>query len=458
MKKGLLIALLVVAILASVVTGTLAVYNTSLDEMQGDVISKAFEFESSDTGADNFLGAIKIAPTETESFTFSLQNFNEANGVISEVPMKVTVSAGIILHSDDDELIPLDYKLILLDEDGEIEDSVSFESDENAELIYYFPLKEQGVKRHFRIDVTWNETDNDTAFQGMQNDVKVNASAIQIVESDIPVIIEEYDGVKIEMQANKAYLVQDNLPAITDIKDCKFITMEQFQSQFPDENLDTIDLELQNAARFYFGYEITRAKLETYVDNDDEPAGWFMTNKYSGGFPYNHVWLPFYNYTNDTISLSYLDSTPLDREESESYHVPEFEGDDINGIDYRKYYDGTYYKRSTISKKIFANATLLACLGKEYELIDNYNNYIFAAINPADGGNDIFFDMNKYIEYLNSSQFIEDDALISSPQLPNNYNNNASVNLRRNRIKFNGNNYKLIPNNSNSTWRALKLK
>lgn len=86
MKKGLLIGLLVCAILASVITGTLAVYQSSIDEMSGDVVAKAFVF----TKAGEFEGDYqtpKIAPGEEVRYIYSVSNFDK--DIVTEVDTDV---------------------------------------------------------------------------------------------------------------------------------------------------------------------------------------------------------------------------------------------------------------------------------------------------------------------------------------------------------------------------------
>ena len=91
-KKPLLFALLALAIVTSLTAGTLAVYTKSV-ELTGDVKVKRFAF---DAKGGNATGehAIRLAPTETETYSFEVTNF-EGNSQAAEVPLEYTISVDI---------------------------------------------------------------------------------------------------------------------------------------------------------------------------------------------------------------------------------------------------------------------------------------------------------------------------------------------------------------------------
>ena len=93
MKKILLIGVLVCAILASVVTGTLAVYQVSIDAESGDIIAKTFEFViGNDQG--EFYDDLTIVPGQELNYSFQVLNYN--GSTISETDMVVKASFEII--------------------------------------------------------------------------------------------------------------------------------------------------------------------------------------------------------------------------------------------------------------------------------------------------------------------------------------------------------------------------
>lgn len=88
MKKALLISALVLTIVASMVSGTLAVYTRTLLPYSNDVVAKEFILVSE--GTDNFDADVLIAPTESVDMIFTVSN--NAAGVTSEVDMDLGIT------------------------------------------------------------------------------------------------------------------------------------------------------------------------------------------------------------------------------------------------------------------------------------------------------------------------------------------------------------------------------
>ncbi len=91
-KKPLLFALLALAIVTSLTAGTLAVYTKSVS-LAGDVAVKRFAFDSKGGNASG-VNAIKLAPTETQTYSFNVTNF-EGDGAAAEVPLDYTITVDI---------------------------------------------------------------------------------------------------------------------------------------------------------------------------------------------------------------------------------------------------------------------------------------------------------------------------------------------------------------------------
>jgi hypothetical protein len=84
MKKTLVIIALVLILSTSVIAGTLAMYTTTIDDFaSGSVVAK--EFVLLEGGTDTFTTDVKIAPSETVEWDFSVQNYNGA--IVSETAM-----------------------------------------------------------------------------------------------------------------------------------------------------------------------------------------------------------------------------------------------------------------------------------------------------------------------------------------------------------------------------------
>ena len=91
-KKPLLFALLALAIVTSLTAGTLAVYTKSVS-LAGDVEVKKFAFDAKG-GSATGVNAIKLAPTETQTYRFNVTNF-EGAGAAAEVPLEYTIKVDI---------------------------------------------------------------------------------------------------------------------------------------------------------------------------------------------------------------------------------------------------------------------------------------------------------------------------------------------------------------------------
>lgn len=103
MKKALLLSVLVLTIVASMVSGTLAVYARTLTPYSNDVVAKEFVLVSE--GTTNFDADVMIAPTETVTMVFTVSN-NDA-GVRSEVAMDLDISVTFAAAAGKSVIVPL---------------------------------------------------------------------------------------------------------------------------------------------------------------------------------------------------------------------------------------------------------------------------------------------------------------------------------------------------------------
>lgn len=226
MKKGLLIALLVVAILTSVVTGTLAVYNTQLDELDGQVVAKAFILtDGDDPLSDINESPLKIAPTEKKVMTYNVMNFD--GEIVSEVAMNVKTKFSIPAADDSTAIEPLviyvkveqqvgsgsktnegeyvycarsggaaDYvaensnvaaNATILTGDEEITASVDLSAQQKATVTYTITVEwpDNGTALDYTDD-NGNAISYDAQFQGsdFKNKVKIQASAKQLTQAE----------------------------------------------------------------------------------------------------------------------------------------------------------------------------------------------------------------------------------------------------------------------------------
>jgi plastocyanin len=105
MKKTLVLLSLVLAIALSVLSGTLAVYTTTITNLaDGNVVAKEFILLENDD-YDTFKKNVKIAPTETVEWTFSVKNYN--GNIVSETAMDLTFTVDIAASTGKEAIDPL---------------------------------------------------------------------------------------------------------------------------------------------------------------------------------------------------------------------------------------------------------------------------------------------------------------------------------------------------------------
>ena len=107
MKKHLLIAGLVLTIATSVISGTMAAYNTSVDFESNEIVAKQFvmNVEKKEGFATE---TTKLAPGESNSVNFTVSNFDSA--YLTETGMKVFVKIETNLQNTNSKN-PLIYNL-----------------------------------------------------------------------------------------------------------------------------------------------------------------------------------------------------------------------------------------------------------------------------------------------------------------------------------------------------------
>ncbi len=153
MKKTLTVISLVMVIVISIAAGTLAMYTTTIEGLAaGSVTAK--EFILTKGGTDTFQTNVKIAPSETVQWSFSVKNFNE--DVVSETAMDLDVAVELKAAEGKSAILPLTVGVY--DEgnellaSGEIEDGILTFKDS-------FPLSETGQTHTYTVKVNWPSDD-----------------------------------------------------------------------------------------------------------------------------------------------------------------------------------------------------------------------------------------------------------------------------------------------------------
>ena len=176
MKKIILTAALVLFMVTSIIAGTLAMYTTKIDNLaEGSVVAK--EFVLLENGTDTFVKNVKVAPTETETWQFSVKNYDGA--IVSETAMDLDINVDVQAHSGKDAIAPL--TIIVKDEDGNQVGSMV----NGTGVIQFddsFSLSATGQERTYTVVVYWpsdNDVDINYAGAGYGNDVTVSVTGTQ---------------------------------------------------------------------------------------------------------------------------------------------------------------------------------------------------------------------------------------------------------------------------------------
>lgn len=181
MKKSLLIIALVLSIAASITLGTVAMYNVDVGTVaEGSVTAKAFVVEGGSVqGENSFSYNVKLAPTESTQWQFSVRNFK--GSIVSEVPMDLTVNVVITKADGQEAILPLTYRVF--DESnnllgiGKGKPLMAFSD--------HFPLAAQGQEKVYTVKISWPSTLDDILYQGGGHGsrVTVKVSAVQCLDA-----------------------------------------------------------------------------------------------------------------------------------------------------------------------------------------------------------------------------------------------------------------------------------
>ena len=169
MKKILTIVALVLILSTSVIAGTLAMYTTTIDNIaEGSVVAK--EFILVEGGTDTFTENVKIAPTETVDWQFSVKNYDGA--VISEIGMDLNFAVDVIAADGKNVIAPLE--VTVKNPNGDIVGTVT--SNGKIEFTDEFELSASGQEKTYTISVNWPSNNNDINYAGADYGTAVKVS------------------------------------------------------------------------------------------------------------------------------------------------------------------------------------------------------------------------------------------------------------------------------------------
>lgn len=172
MKKTALVLILLLVMATSVTAGTLAMYTTSLDNLaSGSVVAKEFVFTHE--GTDSFSQGVKIAPTETVTWQFSVKNFDGA--VITETDLYYKLAFNVHATAGKSAIEPL--TVTVKDQSGNVVGSATGVG--TFDVLGKFPLSAVGQSQTYTVEVNWPSDDSvDLGYAGDAYGTTVNIDAI----------------------------------------------------------------------------------------------------------------------------------------------------------------------------------------------------------------------------------------------------------------------------------------
>ncbi len=170
MKKALVFLSLVMVVAVSIISGTLAMYTTTVDGLaEGSVVAK--EFILLGNGTDAFAKNVKIAPAETKTWEFSIKNFD--GEIVSETAMDLALTVDVAAAEGKSAIDPL--VVTVTDENGNKVGTqtgvgtISF-ADE-------FILAQEGQTHTYTVTINWpGNDDSDINFAGADFGTAVNVN------------------------------------------------------------------------------------------------------------------------------------------------------------------------------------------------------------------------------------------------------------------------------------------
>lgn len=182
MKKVLLVSALVMTIVTSMVSGSLAIYNVTLEPTISGPVNAA-EFKLTVGEEENFTTGVSIAPSEFKDIKFSVSN--KEGAIVSEVAMgiKITVELAALANPDDAEYIGVITPLTaeILDEHGDpLKDNdgnfitISGGIDSGVGTFSFADeltdITAEGDTKIYTVRITWTADENKTEVQNNEYD------------------------------------------------------------------------------------------------------------------------------------------------------------------------------------------------------------------------------------------------------------------------------------------------
>lgn len=176
MKKILITAALILILSTSIISGTLAMYTSKIDNLaDGSVVAK--EFVLLKGGTDTFTQNEKIEPGKTDTWKFSVKNYD--GSIVSETAMNLDIGVDVQAAAGKNAIEPLSVKV--LDADGK-QLGTAVTGNGTIKFTDSIPLSEAGQEKIYTVIVDWpsnNAVDINYAGSGYGTDIKVSATGTQ---------------------------------------------------------------------------------------------------------------------------------------------------------------------------------------------------------------------------------------------------------------------------------------
>lgn len=193
MKKTMFVLALLLVMAGSLTAGTLAIYTTSIDNLaHGSVSAKEFVFLGE--GTDSFSQGVKIAPTETVNWAFSVKNFDGAT--VTETDLYYRLTFHVQPAAGKKAIDPL--VVSVLDANGAVLKSVTGTG--TFDVTGAFPVSQAGQAKGYTVKIHWpSDNSNDIKYAGGNYGTAVNVSAAasqipfdgnQVPQSNVSVLYE----------------------------------------------------------------------------------------------------------------------------------------------------------------------------------------------------------------------------------------------------------------------------
>lgn len=174
MKKVLITSILILAIISSLLAGTVSYYTTSIDNLAGGSVT-AKEFIFLGEGTQSFTHSEAIAPSESVAWSFKVRNYNDS--AVTETNQYYKLNIDVTNAEGKKVIEPL--KVTITDRSGN-EHSVTGTG--SFSILDDFPIQTAGQEHEYQVTMYWPSGDNDIDYagNGFGNSVKVSAIASQI--------------------------------------------------------------------------------------------------------------------------------------------------------------------------------------------------------------------------------------------------------------------------------------